>query len=76
MKKLRLYKNLDSMCIFIGQQVCFHNTMKHENNVSNLFGCQVVRICSLMKEIQVNTYICTSYIIFFLFVKMENNNFI
>ena len=26
-------------CILIGQQVCFHSAMKHENNVSNMVGC-------------------------------------
>ena len=33
-ESLLLY-NLDSMCISIGQQVCFHSAMKHENDVSN-----------------------------------------
>ena len=36
----------------IGQKVCFHSAMKHEND---LIGClQAVRIYSFMKEI--NTY--------------------
>ena len=62
------------MCIFIGQQVCLHSTMKHENDVSYMIGClQVVITYSFMKEIKL--YIRASYIIF-LFVKLENNNFI
>ena len=28
--------NLDSTCVLIGQQVCFHSAMKHENDVSNV----------------------------------------
>ena len=67
-------KTLDSKCVLIGLQVCFHGAMKHENDVSNMIGClQVVRIYSFMKEIKVN--IRASYIVF-LFVKTENNNFI
>ena len=48
--------------------------MKHENDVSIMVGClQVVRIYSFMKEIKVDKL--ALYIVF-LFVKMENNNFI
>ena len=31
-----LWNNLDSMCILICLQVCFHSAMKHENGVSNV----------------------------------------
>ena len=42
------------MYILIGQQVCFHNTMKCENDMSNMVvSLQVVRIHSFMKEIKV-----------------------
>ena len=65
-------KPIISTCILIGQLVCFHSTMKHENEVSNMIGClQVVRIYSSMNEIKV--YIHASYIIF-LFVKTKTNN--
>ena len=33
------YFDVDSRCILIGLQVCFHSAMKHENHVSNMFGC-------------------------------------
>ena len=57
--------------LLIGQQVCFHNAMKHKNDVRNMVCCfQVVRIYSFMKEIKV--YLSASYIVF-LFVKTENN---
>ena len=49
----------------IGQQVCFHSTMKHENDVSNVVWL------SPLWEFTVST----SYIVF-LFVITENNNFI
>ena len=62
---------MDSTCVLIGLQVCFHSAMKQENDVSNIVGClQAVRIYSFMKEIKV--YIRASYIIF-LFVKTEYN---
>ena len=42
-----------STCILIGQQMCFQNAMKHENDVSNSFCClQVVRIYSFIKELK------------------------
>ena len=38
--------NLDSTCVLIGLQVCFHSAMKHENGVM-WFDCfRVVRIYS------------------------------
>ena len=48
---------MDSTCVFIGLQVCFHNAMKRENDsLSNVVGClQVVRLY---------TYIHTSYDMF------------
>ena len=62
----------DSTCVLIGQQVCFHTNIKHENDVKNMVGClQVVRIYSFMKEIKL--YIHDSYIVF-LFVKSGNDN--
>ena len=55
--------------LLIGQQVCFDSCMKHENDVSDLFGClQVIRICSFMREIKL-------YIVY-LYVKSENDYFI
>ena len=43
----------------------FRIAMKHENDVSNMFGClQVVKIYSFMKEMKV--YIHASYIAFVL----------
>ena len=48
--------------------------MKHKNNDGNVVYClKVVRISSFTKEI--NLYIHALYIVF-LFVKLENNNFI
>ena len=50
-----LYNNLDSIstCVLIGQQVCFHSAMKHENDVSDMIAClQVVRTYSFMVEIK------------------------
>ena len=48
---------MDSTCVLIGLQVCFHSTMKHENDVSNMVGClQAVRFYSFMKEIKVYIY--------------------
>ena len=36
---------MDSTCVLIGLQVCFHSAMKLENDVSNLIHClQAVRI--------------------------------
>ena len=50
------------MCVLIGQEVCFHSAMNHENDVSNVVNClQVVRIYLTKRA---------SYIVF-LFVKME-----
>ena len=64
---------MDSTCVLIGLQVCFHSAMKHENNVRDIVGClQVVRIYCFLKEIKV--YIRASYIVF-LFVTAKNNNF-
>ena len=41
------------MCISIGQQVCFHNTMKHVNDESDMIGrVEVVKMDSFMKEIK------------------------
>ena len=55
----------------IGEQVCFHSALKHENDTITVIGClQLVRIFSFMKEIK--QYICTLYILVFLFVKLEN----
>ena len=31
-----LLSNLDSTCVLIGLQVCFHSAMKHENDGSNM----------------------------------------
>ena len=44
--------------VLIGQQVCFHSAMKHENDVSNMVGCvqlkkKVVRIHIFMKEVKI-----------------------
>ena len=62
------------MCVLIGQEMCFHSVMKHENDVSNVVSClQVVKIYSFMKEIKV--YIRALHIVF-LFFKKKNNNFI
>ena len=62
---------LDSTCVLIDQQLCFHSAMKHENDVSDMVGClQVVRIYSFMKDIKVHVCVRTSDIVF-LFVKME-----
>ena len=45
------------MCVLIGQQVCFHSAMKHENDVA-MIGClQVVRSYSLMKEMKRTRFI-------------------
>ena len=42
-----LQNNLDSTCVLIGLQECFHSSMKHENDVSNMVDClRVVRIYS------------------------------
>ena len=49
--------------------MCFHSALKPENHVSDMIGCQVVRIYSFMKEIKL--YIRTLYIVF-LFFKTEN----
>ena len=69
---LILWHNLDSTCVLIGQQVCFHSAMKHKNDVSDMFCClQVVGIYSFIKK---KLHICAFYIVF-LFVKSENNNF-
>ena len=39
-----LFNNLDSTCVLIGLQECFHSAIKHENDGSNVVGClQVVR---------------------------------
>ena len=72
--EIGLYNNLDSTCILIGLQVCYHSAVKHENDMGNMVDClQVKRIIySFMKETKV--YIRASYIVF-LFVKTENNNF-
>ena len=35
-KKKRLSNNLDSTCVLISQQLCFHSARKHENDVSKL----------------------------------------
>ena len=62
---------LDSTCVLIGQQVCFHSAMKHENDVSDMIGClQVVRIYSFMKERKL--YIHASYIVFLFVVSKIN----
>ena len=61
------------MCILIGQQLCFHSAMKHENNGSDMDGClHVLSIYSFMKERKQCK--CASYTVF-LYVKLENNNF-
>ena len=65
---------MESACVLVGLEVCFHTAVKHENDVNDTIGClQVVRIYSFMKEIKL--CIGASYIVF-LFVKSENNNFI
>ena len=52
---------MDSTCVLIGQQACFHSAMKHENDVRKMVGClKVIRIYSFMKEIKV--YPRASYI--------------
>ena len=60
-----LQNNKSSKCVLIGQQVCFHSAMKHENDVT---------IWLTVSEIWEFT-VRTSYIVF-LFVKTENDNFI
>ena len=62
---------MDSTCVLIGQQVCFHSAMKRKNDVRNTIGClQIVRIYSFMEEIKSYVYICASYIVF-PFAKLE-----
>ena len=64
---LKTENNLESTCVLISLQVCFHSAMKHENDVSNMVDClQVVRFYSFKKEMKV--YKPTLYIVFF-FVK-------
>ena len=54
--------------------VLCHSAMKHKNEVSGIIGCfQVVTIYSLWKKCYIHVH--ASYIVF-LFVKLENNNFI
>ena len=36
MSAFRAFNNLDSKCVLIGLQVCFHGAMKHENGASNV----------------------------------------
>ena len=36
MQNYFIKNNLDSMCILIGLQVCFHSAMNHENDVNNM----------------------------------------
>ena len=57
---------MDSTCVLIGLQVCFHSAMKHEN-----WGEQCGLTVLELWEFTVGA----SYIVF-LFVNNENNNFI
>ena len=67
-----LWNNLDINCVLIGLQVCCHNPLNHENDVSKMVAClKVVRIYGFATEIIV--YMRASYCIF-LFVKTENIN--
>ena len=48
---------MDSMCILIGLQVCFHSAMKHENGVSNVADClRAVRIKALKYTLRISFY--------------------
>ena len=62
--QIKLLINLDSTCVLIGLQVCFHSAMKHENDVSQ---------CGWLSPSCEN--LRASYILF-LFVETENSNFI
>ena len=56
--------SLDSLFVFISQQMCFHSAVKQESNQSDIIGClqNFVIIYSFMKEIKL--YIDTSNIVF------------
>ena len=58
----------------IGLQVSFHSTtyMKHENDVSNMFGYLQLYSCENFKFHERNKTIRTHFM--FLFVKTKNNN--
>ena len=58
---------MDSTCILIGLQVCFHSVMKHENDINNVVWLSLS--CANLQDVG------TSYIVF-LFVNMENDHFI
>ena len=63
--------NLDSMCILIAHQVCFHSATKYENDVSDIIGWfQIVRIYSFTKEINIYKH---ALCVIILVVKLENN---
>ena len=52
---------MDSTCILIGQQVCFHSALNHKSMV----GClQVVRIYNFMKEIKYSFTLRKSFFCF------------
>ena len=55
-RREQVFKRVDTTCVLIGQQVCFHSAMKHENDVSNNYmaGClQNVRIYNFIKEMRI-----------------------
>ena len=52
------------MCILIGQQLCFHCSMKQENGFIDIIGyLQVVRICSFVKHDMYCSYVCNSQLV-------------
>ena len=59
---LRYFKNnLDSTCVLIAQQLCFHNASKHETDASDMIDClYVVRIYSFMKKLNYTYALCIS----------------
>ena len=57
------------MCVLIGQQVCFHRAMKHENDMNDKIGS--LQEISFTKEIKL--WIGASYFVIF-FVRSKNNN--
>ena len=61
---------MDCTCVSIGQQMCFYSAMKHGNDMTEMIIClQVVKSYSFTKGMKL-------YILVFLLVKSENNDFI
>ena len=65
---------MDSLCIMTGQQVCFHSAIKHANDVSNMVISKLWGFTVSWKKFKY-CILCIVYTVF-LFVKIENSNFI